>query len=129
MAGTLLLLPIDRNEIEETRNATDRLIRQYVAYMGRASAVGLCTCQVTGNSMGATLKHGDWLIIDALCHPANGEVIVATLDGRYVVKRLLRDEHHTMLLSDNRDFPNIDVTPFRSFAVIGTVKAVVREVA
>ena len=128
MGSTLLLLPIDLSEVYETRAAADRLIREYVAYMGRASTTGLCTCEVVGNSMASTINDGDTAIFDKMEKPANGSIVVATIDGQYLIKRFLRDQPRTILLSDNHTFPPIEATRFNSFVIVGTVRALVREV-
>lgn len=64
--------------------------------------------RVAGDSMtGAGIFDGDLLIVDRSLDPADGDVVVAVLDGELTVKRLARDRHGVYLHAENPRYPDI----------------------
>lgn len=73
-----------------------------------------------GDSMtGAGIFSGDLLIVDRAAKPVHHSIVVAALNGELACKIL--DIHRRQLLSANRDYPPIPITPGSDFAIEGVV--------
>lgn len=82
-----------------------------------------------GNSMtGAGIFPDDILILDRSLDTISGRVIVAWLNGEYVVKRYHFEQRlgRAYLLSENPDYPPYEIPPDVDFAVWAVVTASVR---
>ena len=84
--------------------------------------------KVTGNSMmNAGIISGDIILVDRSLTAKSGNIIVATINNELLVKRLLINEEITELISENEDFPNIELKAEDKFNVWGVVKSVIRQ--
>lgn len=82
--------------------------------------------RVKGDSMiNAGIHSGDLLVVDRSLEPVDGHVIVASLDGEMVVKRLSTRGQMVRLLPENTNYQPIDVSPNQSFEVWGVVTIVI----
>ena len=79
--------------------------------------------RASGDSMtGAGIFHGDILVVDRSVEPVNGKIIVAAVDGGFVVKRLEIGKEGTVLRSENPG--SSDIRPedggegFRAWGVV-----------
>jgi repressor LexA len=85
---------------------------------------GAFMLRVKGDSMiDAAILDGDLIVVDPQPDAANGEIVVAMIDGEATVKRFYREAGRVRLQPENRDMAPIyadDVT------VVGRVEAVVR---
>jgi len=82
-----------------------------------------------GTSMiGAGIFDGDILIVDKSVKAVSGQIVIATLDGEFTVKRLLKGQNpdRWRLQPENPDFPARDIVPGDDFSVWGVVTGVVR---
>jgi DNA polymerase V len=78
--------------------------------------------RVEGDSMTTErIYDGDLLIVDTAITPKSGDIILAVLDGGFVVKRMIRRDGHILLMATEGDFPPILVKPERDFQVWGKV--------
>ena len=78
--------------------------------------------RVEGDSMrGAGLHGGDILVVDRSLDAVNNSIIVATLNGGFVVKRILFREQEIRLLSEHPRYPAITVQPDDGFSIWGVV--------
>jgi len=78
-----------------------------------------CTL-VKGTSMqGAGVFDGDIVVVDRAQRPAPNDVIIASIHGRFVVKRFIQARGSVFLLSDNPLTPPILVTTEMGFQVWG----------
>jgi DNA polymerase V len=78
-----------------------------------------CTL-VKGTSMqGAGVFDGDILVIDRAQQPAANDVIIASVNGHFVVKRFIQARGSVFLLSDNPLTPPMLVTTEMGFQVWG----------
>jgi DNA polymerase V len=60
--------------------------------------------RVSGDSLRrAGIHNGDLAIVDRSITPRSGQIVVATLDGEFVVKRLRRRERQVWLEPDSDD--------------------------
>lgn len=83
--------------------------------------------RVSGDSMtGAGILPGDILVVDRSVHPADGDIVVASLDGEFTVKRLVRTSRTAVLRAENPDYKDINVGEDRDFLIFGVVTGVVR---
>ncbi|MEO5346484.1 MAG: S24 family peptidase [Magnetococcus sp. YQC-9] len=79
--------------------------------------------RVEGCSMtGMGIHHGDFLVVDRSIPPVSGHVVVAMLDGGFVVKQLIRRAGHVFLRSAHPDYPEIRIDPEQEWTIWGVVR-------
>lgn len=84
--------------------------------------------KVEGYSMtGAGIFPDDILIVDRSIHPKNGDIIIGVIDGDFTVKRLIYNGMRGFLKAENKDYPNIEITPDIAFMVWGVVTNVIHQ--
>ncbi len=71
---------------------------------------------------GFGIHHGDFLVVDRSVLPADGSVVIAILDGGFVVKQLIRRRDMVILRSAHPDYPEIRVTKEQELVVWGVVR-------
>ena len=72
--------------------------------------------RVEGDSMiGRHIQPGDLLVVDRSLTPANGDVIIACVNGDFTVKTFQRDEQGLHLVAANPNYPTINFPPETSF--------------
>lgn len=74
-----------------------------------------------GLSMIPTLQPGDLLVVDRSQDVTNNSIVLAVIDGEYTVKRFLKRGNKTVLVADNPDFKEIDVTENSEFNIWGKI--------
>lgn len=80
---------------------------------------------VAGNSMiGAGIFNGDKLLVDRSITPQSGRVIIAFLDGEFLVKRYRVKRGRHFLCSENLHPKQLEVTHNKSFMIWGVVEVV-----
>lgn len=106
--------------IEDTIDLNDLLIKNKPAtYLVR----------VSGSSMiEAAICDGDILVVDASRKPIHNNIVVASVDGEFLVKRLWIEAGTTYLRAANTDFSPIKINPDDDFSILGVVTGVVREI-
>ena len=86
--------------------------------------------QVSGHSMqGAGIGDGDLLVIDKALDPKPGSIIIAVLDGQYVVRQFDMRHETILLLAAHPAYPPIPITSETRFAVWGVVTFVLKPLA
>ena len=84
---------------------------------------------VEGDSMvDAYIHDGDTLVVDRSRQPADGDIVVASLDGDLTVKRLRLRNGLAFLLPENPDYPPVHVDEFSDLTVWGVVTHVLHDV-
>ncbi len=84
--------------------------------------------RVTGDSMlGASIEEGDVLVVDRSLPALNGDVVVASLDGAFTVKRLRKEGGRAWLCPENPAYKAVEVTGRDDFCLFGVVTFVIRE--
>tara|TARA_B100001113_G_C20648064_1_gene422258 strand:- start:147 stop:539 length:393 start_codon:yes stop_codon:yes gene_type:complete len=66
--------------------------------------------RVSGDSMiDAGIFNNDVLIVDKSLHPGSQSIVVASIDGELIIKRLVKDRfsRNYYLKSENNNYPNI----------------------
>jgi DNA polymerase V len=82
--------------------------------------------RVSGDSMiGAGIHTGDLLVVDRSLEAADGNVIVAALDGELTVKRLSKRGTAVRLLPENKNYQPIEIQPQQEFEIWGVVTNVI----
>jgi DNA polymerase V len=82
--------------------------------------------RMNGDAMeGAGIENGDVLIVDKSLKATNGKIIVASVNGELVVRRLQQTIKGYTLVAGNQRYENIDVGEFTQFNVFGLVTCVI----
>jgi DNA polymerase V len=82
--------------------------------------------RVRGDAMtGAGIFDGDVVIVDRSLKPANGKVIIATLNGEMLIRRLEKGFNKLRLLPETAKLSPIDVDAYADFSVWGVVTYVI----
>ncbi len=96
--------PLDLNELIIKKPASTFLVR------------------ASGTSMtGANIHNGDILVVDRSLTPKNGSIVLAILDGEFVVKRYFRFGSRIELRAENKSFPAIFIDDEQEFELFGVV--------
>ena len=104
--------PLDLNELLVTRPAATYFVR------------------VEGDSMvGAGINDGDLLVVDRSLSPANGDVIIASVDGDFTVKTYRRDKSGVRLEPANSNYPIIRLRAGQELDYFGKVTACIHRFA
>ena len=103
--------------VADTRDLNEHLMpRKEASFLLRAK----------GDSMlGAGIHDGDILVIDRSLTPANGKVVIATVDGQFTVKRLEKKRGKIRLLPANPDFEPIEFKDEQELQIWGVVTNVI----
>ncbi|MEZ4812186.1 MAG: translesion error-prone DNA polymerase V autoproteolytic subunit [Caldisericia bacterium] len=84
--------------------------------------------KVEGESMvDAGIHTSDILIVDCSITPVDGKVVIAAVDGEFVVKRLKHIEGKPFLISENPDYKPIEMEEGMELTIWGVVKNVIHE--
>ena len=82
---------------------------------------------VSGDSMiNAGLNDGDIIIIDKRRTARNNDLVAVQVNGAQMVKRLSQLNGSTVLISENPDYDNMEITEFMDLSVMGTVAGKIR---
>ncbi|MFW5731053.1 MAG: LexA family protein [Desulfonatronovibrionaceae bacterium] len=86
--------------------------------------------RVAGESMrDAGILSGDILLVDRSLEPAHNKIVVALINNEMAVKRLRKNGQGIFLVSDNPEYPSLEITEDMDAAVWGVVAAVIRKLA
>ena len=84
--------------------------------------------RVEGTSMiDAGIRPGDILIVDRALDPAPGSIVVAAVDGEFLVKRFRRKEGRSFLVAENSEFAPVEITGDMIVEVWGVVTYVIHK--
>ncbi len=75
--------------------------------------------------LGAGIHIGDTLIVDRSIPPASGKVVVAILNGEFLVRRLQLQSHSVTLIPENKKYGNIQVAQLEDYRTWGIVTFVI----
>ena len=80
--------------------------------------------RVEGDSMvGAGIRDGDLLVVDRSLRPADGDVIIASVDGEFTVKTYRRDQDGVRLEPANPAYQTIRLRAGQELDYFGKVTA------
>lgn len=85
--------------------------------------------RVRGEAMEAAgVSDDDVLVVDRSLRPIHGDIVVAALEGEFIMKRLIVPRPGLVLLqSASPGVPAIPVTPDREFAIFGVAPVVLHQ--
>ncbi|MBW1212122.1 translesion error-prone DNA polymerase V autoproteolytic subunit [Pantoea allii] len=84
--------------------------------------------RVSGESMtGAGINDGDMLVVDSALRASHGDIVVASVDGEFTVKRL-QLQPCLQLMPMNRQFKPIAISTEDALEVFGVVTYVIKSV-
>ncbi len=76
--------------------------------------------RVKGESMrNAGILDGDLLIVDRSLNPRPGDIVVAIIDGSFIVKRLAYRQNISYLEAEHPNYPAIDLSHYESVQIWG----------
>lgn len=85
--------------------------------------------RVAGESMlGAGISPGDMLVVDKSLDARDGNIVVATVNGEFTLKRYRIVRGFPELMAENPDFPPIRLSEGDEACVWGVVKHVIKDV-
>lgn len=83
--------------------------------------------RASGDSMqDVGIFSGDILIVDKSLTAKQGDIVVVAVDGDLTVKRLHQQDGQCLLVAENSDYTNIEVSPCQSLHIWGVVLHAVR---
>jgi len=84
--------------------------------------------EVKGNSMeGAGIFEGDTVIVDRAVKPKSSSIVIAAVDGEWMVKRLYKRGNVVKLLSEHPDHPSITFSEGQELTIFGVVTYVIHQ--
>ena len=84
--------------------------------------------QVEGNSMeGAGIFEGDIAIVDKSIKPRSSSIVVADVDGEWMIKRLYKRGDVIKLLSEHPEHPPITFSEGQELVIFGVVTYVIHQ--
>ena len=107
------------DHIESSINLNDHLIlRPAATFITRAK----------GRSMiGAGIYDGDLLIVDRSLEVCEGCIVIAALNNELTVKRVEKCRAQTFLVSENKDYPKIEIREEMEVVIWGVVTNVIHK--
>lgn len=82
--------------------------------------------RASGNSMlGAGIYSGDLLIVDRAIQPADGNIIIAVVNGELTVKRLSKQGDRLLLVAENEQYAPLEINEHTEFHIWGVVTNVI----
>lgn len=121
-----ILVNAEDDEIEK-RHA---FRRDLLARVARGEPDDLALVTVAGEAMTPTLRDGDLALVDqAQREPVYGKIHALAVDGRVLVRRLDGRPGRLVIVSDNRAYPPLELSPAeaRAVRVLGRVVWIGRE--
>ena len=98
-------------------------------YLIQNSAATFCVKGKGDSMVGSRITTGDILIVDRSLSPQNQNVILAILNGNFIVKKLLISNNDFYLLSDNKYANQIKINSEMEFYVWGVVTYVIHKLS
>ena len=78
--------------------------------------------RVAGDSMrGMGIFDGDLLVVDRSLPAAHGRVVIAVVDGEFILKQLLRTPDGQVLRAAHPAYPDMHLKPEQDFSIWGIV--------
>ncbi len=85
--------------------------------------------EVDGYSMiGAGIYPGDLAIVDRAIEPTSNKVVIAIVDGEFMLKRLIIKKGEYWLVPENDEFQPVQITEDADFIIWGVVTYVIHPV-
>jgi SOS-response transcriptional repressor LexA len=115
------------NELTEIIRSRKSLPRMNISTQLVKNPRSTFMIRVTGNSMiNAGISAGDMLIVDKSVSINNGMIIVASINGELLVKRVMTDGGNTVLRSENKEYEDIIIHESDQLKIWGAVTSVIK---
>ena len=75
----------------------------------------------------AGIHDGDLLVVDRSLEAEHNRIVIAALDGELTVKRLVRRQGRVLLVPENPDFPEFDISQREHVHIWGVVTHVIHK--
>ena len=82
--------------------------------------------RASGNSMAPLIHPDDVLVVDRSVKPLSGTIVVVTLDGERLCKRLSLKNGKTLLCSENSEYKPIEIGDDQNLVIFGKVVGIAR---
>ncbi|SDM84025.1 LexA family protein [Pedobacter antarcticus] len=84
--------------------------------------------RAVGTSLeGIGISDGDILVIDRSLRPMSNDIIVMTYDGGFTAKKVFQNGKQVFLISENPNYPPLEVTDPDNLVVWGVVSKVIKD--
>ncbi len=83
--------------------------------------------KMRGDAMRPSLREGDLLVVDRSLDPRPGRLVVAAVDGSFIVRRWERAGKEAVLRAENPKHPPLHVSDCEDFRLFGVVTWVTRD--
>lgn len=81
-----------------------------------------------GDSMiNAGINSGDILIVDRSIKPESNNIVIASINGDFTVKRLALEKSRCFLIAENPSYPQIEIGKEMDFIIWGVVTYVIHK--
>jgi len=120
------ILPVE----EEGEERGHAFRRDWLARVARGTPEDLVLLAVSGEAMAPTLRDGDLALVDqSQREPVMGRIHALAVDARILLRRLDARPGKLVIVSDNRDYPALELSPAeaRSVRILGRVVWIGRE--
>lgn len=85
--------------------------------------------RVSGNSMvNAGIRDGDILVVDKSLEPKEGKIVIANVEGEFVLKRIRRKNGKLYLFPENSDYNPIEIKEDMDCEIWGVVTYVIHPI-
>ena len=82
-----------------------------------------------GNSMiNAFIPPKAKLLIDRSLTPCNGDIILAVVNGEFIVRRLVKNAYKCFLRPENKKYRDIEITPEVEMTIWGVVTYIITDI-
>lgn len=85
--------------------------------------------QAASSSMEPLIFENDVLVVDRSIEASSGKVVIVSVTGELVCKRLIRSNGRAILRSDNKTYKDILVSEDMDMVIFGVVIAIARELS
>ncbi|MBC7194548.1 MAG: translesion error-prone DNA polymerase V autoproteolytic subunit [Caldisericia bacterium] len=85
--------------------------------------------RVSGNSMiNANIRDGDILVVDRALEPKEGRIVIANVNGEFVLKRIKKRNGKLYLYPENSDYNPIEIKEGMECEIWGVVTFVIHKI-
>ncbi|MBR3664130.1 MAG: translesion error-prone DNA polymerase V autoproteolytic subunit [Desulfovibrio sp.] len=126
LTNPLYLSPVQAGFPSPAEDCIDRPLDLHEHLVRHRSATFFVRAR--GQSMvNAGIFDGDLLVVDRIIPASHNKVVIAALDGELTVKRLVRRDGRVLLVPENPNYPEIDITEHEYVHIWGVVTYVIHK--
>ena len=126
LTNPLYLSPVQAGFPSPAEDCIDRPLDLHEHLVRHRSATFFVRAR--GQSMvNAGIFDGDLLVVDRIIPASHNKVVIAALDGELTVKRLVRRDGRVLLVPENPNYLEIDITEHEYVHIWGVVTYVIHK--